>query len=353
MSYESEQVKKFNQKKRIINKISDKYLELNKIEENTRFFKTALNMNFCYNKFYLEIYEQITNVDNKKSKTMTEISCKNRFCPTCNYVKSKKHYTRTYTAIEKMRNDGIEFIGYHLTLTIKNPEIKNLEAEYILMNKAFDNFMRNYKELKPYIVGYQASKEVEQSKEAKERKEFHPHIHVLLLLKPDFYNETKRTQKLTSNEIFEKWISCCKFYNLVAGKQAQHFQKIKVNKDKIDLNDTLDPFLSAISEVSKYGVKPSTLDKISTDDFYVLETSLYKKRQLSFGGLLKKYISNEKSETEFLHQNEFNLSDVYFMEFMQKKYNVLILDEEQKTNYLNKKEFEEVKRQINNFKKSK
>jgi hypothetical protein len=353
MSYDEEQIKKFTQKKRIINKISDKYLELNKIEENKRFSKTALNMFFCYSKFHLEVYQQINNTDNKKSKTMTEISCKNRFCPTCNHVKSKKHYTRTYQAIEKMRKDGIDFIGYHLTLTIKNPEIQNLENDYILMNKAFDNFMKNYKELKEFLVGYQASKEVEQSKEAKIRKEFHPHIHVLLLLKPSFYNSVSRNQKITSNDIFEKWIKCCEFYGLVAGKQAQHLQKIKVNKDKIDLNDTLDPFLSAISEVSKYGVKPSTLDKISVDDFYVLETSLYKKRQLSFGGLLKKYITDEKSENEFLHENEFILSDIYFLEFMQKKYNVDILNEIEKTKYVSKKETEEmIRKNMKEFKKS-
>lgn len=268
----------------------------------------------CFFTIFLEKYRHKTQ-DLEKYKSRPWQTCKNKFCHICAYIKSKKTFVKSYLALEKMKADNIDFIGYHLTLTIKNPLAENLENDFLLMNKAFKNFIQKFKELNEFLIGWQVGREVSQSAKARENNEFHPHLHCLLLLKPDFTNPLNRHNKITQAEFRDKWKSACAYYKITAHQIS--FKKIKSRDDFIDLYDEekdIDPFLCAISEVAKYPAKPADIQKMSDQDFKVLNDALYGKRMFSTGGMLKKYLNKSKDD-EILHINNYELIETLIANF--------------------------------------
>lgn len=304
--------------------------------------KKAFNLEFCFNRFYAEKYKHKTqDLERFKSRPLT--TCKNKFCNICCFIKSKKTFVKSYLALEKMKADGIEFIGYHLTLTMKNPYTFDLLEAYNTMNKAFHNFIHKFKELDNYLIGWQCGREISQWAGARAKNEFHPHIHCLLLLKPNFYNPVSRNQKITEKQFRERWKTSCAFYNIEAFNVK--FKQIKAKADFINLEDgdnESDPFLSAISEVAKYPTKPDDIQEMSIEHFAILDKVLHKKRQLSTGGLFKEYLAKQNEE-EILKISNYELIDVLFCDYNSKKYNVKVLDENEKNTYLLEKEREEQK----------
>jgi hypothetical protein len=317
--------------------------------------KKALNLEFCFNQFYAEKYKHKSqDLEKFKSKPLT--TCKNKFCNICSYIRSRKTFVQTYKAIENMKNDGYEFIAYHLTLTIKNPYTFDILESYNIMNKAFHNFIHKYKELDKYLMGWQCGREISQNSDAKKNNEFHPHIHCLLLLSVDFYNEKTRNRKITQKQFRQKWTNSCAFYNIEAYKIK--FKPIKSNEDFINLENCdaeSDPFLSAISEVAKYPTKPADIQKMSNEHFDILDNVLHKKRQLSTGGLLKEYLAKQKEE-EILNISNYELIDVLFCDYNNKKfknYNVKVLNDKEKDVYLLNQQREEQSRKMHKeFKQS-
>lgn len=311
--------------------------------------KKAGKMNGCFLAFHVENYKHKTQ-DLLKSKSMPLATCQNKFCHICSFIKSKKTFVKSYLALEKMKADNIDFIGYHLTLTIKNPKIENLEEEYKNMNKAFHNFIKNFDELNKYMIGWQCGREIAQSPSAKKNGEFHPHIHCLLLLKPSFHNPISRNNKITEEQFRERWKNGCDFYGMTA--EQVYFKKIKVKEDFINLYDEekeIDPFLCAISEVAKYPAKPGDIQEMSTEDFEILDRFLFKKRMFSTGGLLKEYLKKDKKD-EILHIDNYELINILYCQFNNKnKLKTVELTKEEQEKYLFFKQHDIELSQIKNY----
>ena len=170
----------------------DKYRQAMTISTNEKFKERAerniKNISQCYDRLYLEVHNHKAN-GTEKYKTRPFSSCKNKFCHVCCAVRSRKMFVKTITAVEEMRNDGIDFVGYHLTLTYKNPTVENYIRDYTNMNKAFHTFIHKYPGFKKYLIGFQAGRETTQSPATKTAKTLHPHIHVLLLLDSKFVKQ--------------------------------------------------------------------------------------------------------------------------------------------------------------------
>lgn len=328
-------ISNITQKKQANNKTINKYIEIDKPQK-------ANTMNGCFIALYVENYKH-KNEELYKTKSNPLATCKNKFCHICSYIKSKKTFVKSYLALEQMKKDKIDFIGYHLTLTIKNPNKKDLFKAYENMNKSFRNFIQNFEELNKYLVGWQCGREISQSPEAKGRGEFHPHIHCLLLLKSDFHNTTTRNNKITKNQFREKWKNACAYYGLEAFQID--FKKIKAQKDFINLLEEekeIDPFLAAISEVAKYPAKPSDIQKMSSEDFDLMDSLLHKKRMFSSGGLLKEYLK-KNNDNEILHISDYELINILFCNYQNKKYISKELTEQEKQEYFEMKEIDKIK----------
>lgn len=312
--------------------IITKYEQLNKEKAN--------DIAHCASSFFLEKhflqYQKLDNpeisyndFDNSMEKMKPFYLCKNKFCSNCTFLRSRKLFVETYDILDNIVNvKNINFIAYHLTLTVKNPVVEHYKTCQNTMNQAFKLLVKStskYK-FKDFILGYQSSRETTQNKDARLRGELHPHIHVLLLLKPDFFYDCR--SKMTKNDILREWNMCLKYFDATFPESTQiALQKIKSKTDaeaavygkSVDLQN------SAIAEVSKYPVKISDLVDMSISDFEVLDKTLHHARLITYGGIIKTVraelkFSDEKIEDKFLNHEKYKLYEVKFYELLNKKY---------------------------------
>lgn len=351
MSKNSKQfIEKMNLYRENNNIIKNKFVNIDKK-------KTASQIDTCANTFYLKTYvnyeNEKYNLDDKKKKFKPFFICKNKFCSNCAYLKSRKLFCETYQVLQNIvENKKIDFIAYHLTLTVKNPTIDNYTHYQDVMNKAYKLLVKstNKYKFKNYILGYQASRETTQSPEAKKRNELHPHIHILLLLKPEFYNEKRREYKLSQREILQEWNYCLKHYDKSFPEATQiAFKKIqsKTEAEALIYGSSVDLQNSAIAEVSKYPVKISDLTNMSDNHFEVLNNALYGARLITYGGIIKQVraelkINDNKIDDMFLNEKQYKLIAIELYNLINNKYERRKFDEVDKVVYneLHKKEDE-------------
>lgn len=343
-------IEKMNSYRENNNIIKSKFVNIDKK-------KTASQIDTCANTFYLKTYvnyeNEKYNLDDKYKKFKPFFICKNKFCSNCAYLRSRKLFCETYQVLQNIvENKKVDFIAYHLTLTVKNPAIKDYTHYQNVMNKALILMMKKsskYK-FKNYILGYQASRETTQSPEAKQRNELHPHIHILLLLKTDFYNEKLRRYKLTQNDILAEWNDCLKHYDKSFPDSTQiAFKKIqsKTEAEAAVYGKSVDLQNSAIAEVSKYPVKISDLTNMSDNHFEVLNNALHGARLITYGGIIKQVraelkINDNKIDDMFLSENKYKLIAIELYNLLNDKYQRRKFDEVDKVVYneLHKKDDE-------------
>lgn len=163
-----------------------------------------------------------------------------------------------------------------LTLTVKNVyDGEELAQSLSDMAKGFNRMMK-YKKVAKNLVGFMRATEVTINPVD---NSYNQHMHVLLAVEPTYF-------KNTENYINQKqWI---KFWRKAMKLDYDPSVKISIvqpkNKHKSDIE-------SAIAETAKYPVKDTDF---MTDDeqknlkrLSDLEEGLYRKRLISYGGLLK------------------------------------------------------------------
>lgn len=274
--------------------------------------KTAENIRNCHNMFWSEIWKIKQNLPTNQIdqiKTRPFQTCKNKFCLLCAKLRARKILCRTYNALIEIQKTHT-FIARHLTLTVKNPKVADFEISWENMNKAFHLFVNKYPELFDYVIGWQAGREVTQNEisGAKERGEFHPHIHVLLLLKPEFDKGNSHFRQ-TEKQILKKWNKCCNSYGL---ESSQIEIKTIVAKENSEFSDK---FLAAICEVAKYPTAPQDIKNMSQGDFEVLYNVLFKKRLYSTGGILKTELAKQDEDLQITDLDDKFLASVFCCSF--------------------------------------
>ena len=137
------------------------------------------------------------------------------------------------------------------------------------LTKSFDRLFKRAK-VQRNLLGYLRSVEVTHNGKD---KTYHPHIHVLMMVKPNYFSG-RGNNYITQKEWGAMW-----------------FQSLKVSyKPMIDIRtvkETGKGLRGAVLETAKYPTKPIKLDvenKQVVDDLY---NGLYRKRQLGYGGLFK------------------------------------------------------------------
>ena len=103
-------------------------------------------------------------------------------------------------------------------------------------------------------------------------KTYHPHIHVLMMVRPSYFQSKK--DYITQKEWSDMWSQSLK---------VDYVPMIDIRTVK----ETGKGLRGAVLETAKYPTKPIKLDvenKQVVDDLY---NGLYRKRQLGYGGLFK------------------------------------------------------------------
>ena len=202
--------------------------------------------------------------------------CKSKLCPVCNWRRSMKNSYQAQRVIEEVVKEKPKARWLFLTLSTRNAiDGEHLEESLKHMAKAF-NKLKMYAKVKKNLVGFMRSTEVTVNEK---NGSYNQHMHVLLCVESKYFRGSE-------NYISQKeWLSFWK-------KALQINYEPVVNVKGITPNQKGDKDIqAAIKETSKYSVKSS--DFLTDDDernqeiVNDLEKGLYRKRMLSYGGLLK------------------------------------------------------------------
>ncbi|HEN0860341.1 TPA: protein rep [Streptococcus agalactiae] len=193
--------------------------------------------------------------------------CKNKLCPMCNWRRSMKYSYQTSRIVDEAIKQEPKSRFIFLTLTVKNVAGNDLNKTLTSLTQSFDRLFRRAK-VKKNMIGYLRSVEVTHNELT---NEYHPHIHVLLMLKTSYF---KGGNYISQEEWGNMWSQSLK---------VDYVPMVDVRAVK----EKGKGLKGAILETAKYPTKPIKLElenKQVVDDLY---NGLYKKRQLGYGGIFK------------------------------------------------------------------
>ena len=255
---------------------------------NTGFTKESEKIKQCGN--YLEfIFKEHQITKDTKKKLSNANFCKNRFCPVCSWRRTRNitgQLKEAFTAIQEKEKIATLF----LTLTVNNPDVKDLKDTIAKMNKAFKR-MSETKRFKNAILGYFKSIEILGDKTPKGQA--HPHFHILLVVKESYF---KKSDYINQKEFLQMWRDATRNQNIT---------QVDVRRIK-SKNENFSDIDSAIAETVKYSVKHSDLCKRTNEDFYYLYTQTKNLRFISAGGILKDHLNLIKIDEDLINLKKEN-----------------------------------------------
>lgn len=208
--------------------------------------------------------------------------CKSPLCPMCNWRKSMKLSVQTTKVVTEVIQQKPKARWLFLTLTLKNV-YDGEQLDHILkqMAEGFRRLMM-YKKVKKNMVGFMRSTEV--TVNLKDGS-YNQHMHVLLCVESTYFKGSENYIEQ------EEWTNLWKKAMKLDYVPVVHVEAVRDKKRK-ELSELLPPGVqSAIQETAKYSVKDCDyLTGNHERDLEVvqdLETGLYRKRMISYGGLLK------------------------------------------------------------------
>lgn len=216
--------------------------------------------------------------------------CKNKLCPICNWRRAMKYSYQSSLILEEAVKREPKGKFLFLTLTIENIAGNELNSALSKLTKAFDRLFKRAK-VQKNLIGFIRATEV--TVEEKREGFYHPHLHVLLMIKSSYFN---KNDYISQSEWTELWRNSLKadYTPIVNIKSVKNKDTNVFDKDGLK---------KAILETVKYPVKPINFDDDNLKVIDDLYNGLYKKRQLAYGGLFKKI----KSELNF--DDLFNAKD--------------------------------------------
>ena len=179
--------------------------------------------------------------------------CKDRMCPMCNWRRSLKTFGQVSQIMDVLEARGYRFL--FLTLTVRNCSgddfLKTVQMMYDGWRTLYHDYFRKNKALKAVICGTFRSLEVTINKK---KGEFHPHFHVILAVKPEYF--TGRAY-IKQAQWAEMWRACC-------GLDYKPIVDIRTVKPRQDKQTGEMSVAGAVAEVSKYAAKDA--DYLGLDD---------------------------------------------------------------------------------------
>lgn len=215
--------------------------------------------------------------------------CKNKLCALCNWRRSMKYgYQAELVVNEAIRREPKGRFLF-LTLTIKNVKGEELNQTITEMGRGFNRLMK-YKKVDKNIIGYLRATEVTYSKS---RDDYHPHLHVLLMVRPAYFQS--KSDYIKQTDWIEFWQKAMK----LDYEPGVDIRTVKPKAENVESLQEKDGLKKAILETAKYPVKPFDITKDKdgnvmklsevkklqiTDD---MMNGLHRKRQIGFGKLFK------------------------------------------------------------------
>lgn len=209
---EKELENKFTPKKQKSEKLSETYSEIASLSRSAdadgcikqtptskKFYRKSGRVLQCGS--FLEFYQFPD-----KNKLHYANFCKDRLCPMCNWRRSMKIFSQLSDVIAEMkrRPEFKNSVFVFLTLTIRNMEGQDLNQAISDMLEGWRRLYNKNKAFKNgYILGSYRTMEITYNRE---KQTYHPHLHVILAVTPEYFKKGYISQDQWCNI----WQSCMK-----------------------------------------------------------------------------------------------------------------------------------------------
>jgi plasmid rolling circle replication initiator protein Rep len=207
--------------------------------------------------------------------------CKQRLCPMCAWRRSIRWTHEVYDVLHAASHEHPRWGYVLLTLTVRNVAGDGLPGEIGRVLRAWDA-LRRRREFRA-VAGWLRVLEITHNDRT---DTWHPHLHVLLAVKPDYWSRNYVSH--------ERWVSAWRDV-----LELDYDPIVDVRKVRARGNDQLG---DAAREVGKYAVKDSDLIGVGGADTVgrveVLDRALRRRRLIAWGGALKLIAQQLEQEQE-------------------------------------------------------
>jgi len=268
----------------IITEITQKFQKPKRKNEQVSFkfpkdHKERAKLLECSQSIHTTILEHQQSKDIKKN--LSFFTCKSKFCPVCNKIKSNKWASALYKRTKELQEKESQRFLF-LTLTVKNCKIEELHKTINNMNKAWNSF-KKYNLMDTRKRGIKRFNGFVKILEITfpNGNEAHPHFHILLSANESYFNKDNKYY-LTTKRISELW-------GKSLGVDYQPIVDIRIIKPKKTKQGeiTKEAIPSVLAEMTKYPMKDTDYRKLTQKTMSILYSELYRKRLIATGGNLK------------------------------------------------------------------
>ena len=252
---------KSRQVEEILQKLEKKQITKEKLEKlGLKHFseKTLGRIQECGN-----FIQSVLTADKAAGKVVKANRCMNRFCPICLATRTRKQGFMLGVLLETLK-ENYDYKFLFLTLTVPNVPghelIKELQKQY----ESLKRFIQR-KEFKNISKGYVRKTEITYNPE---RNDFHPHIHMLIAVENDYFQNSKLYVK--QERWLEIWQKC---------KRDDSITQVHIKKANEE----------SYRELAKYEAKDLEYLNYGEKVFDVFYKALKGRKALTFNGCFQEY----------------------------------------------------------------
>jgi plasmid rolling circle replication initiator protein Rep len=208
--------------------------------------------------------------------------CRVRHCPVCQWRRALMWQARVYLTLPQLIKDYPHIRFLFLTLTIRNCRIENLRVTLKLLAQGW----KRLTDLPTWPArGWVRSVEITRGKDGSA----HPHYHCLLVVPPAYF----RGDYLKQKDWAELWRQCLRIdYKPVVDVRVVQPERRLASGKVVPATWNM---WGAVVEILKYAVKPS--DMVRDHDWFLqLTDQIHHTRAVAVGGILRRYIREQKRE---------------------------------------------------------
>ena len=253
--------------------------------KNADLKKRSDHMQRCCN--YLVFGDVVNRVTGEVTRKLQAAEfCRDRLCPMCSWRKSLVTFSQLSDIMLRIDSTTDGLVPIFLTLTMRNCVSSDLADCISLLLKSWSRMMNSKQNRRPFRIAVGWFRALEITYNKKDRT-WHPHIHAILLVEPDYFENPDKYIDQREWEAEWQWALGVDY------------------KPRVDVRTIKGSQAKAIAEVAKYTVKPGEWldldDGDGTDERVELLARVLKGRRLTaFGGLMKetrKALKQEDAET--------------------------------------------------------
>lgn len=239
------------------------------------------------------------------SKQLSAVNfCQLRLCPMCTARRARKaawKLSQVLNMVEAVH--GAKFL--FLTLTMKNVPGPELGAALEQLTKGWIR-LTEQRQIERSVKGWFRAIEITRS-----GRNFHPHLHVILAVEPDYFSrESRKSGKyLNQSDLIERWQRALRV-------NYRPSVRIQTTKAKPGTGEVAAAgCYKAALEAGKYAVKdedyidPKLPDSLAVDVLRDYTTALHRRRLTAFGGWMKEAAraldaDNMEEDKDLVHADE-------------------------------------------------